>query len=303
MDILNAAYLKAQGLIKTTAEPNSIVYLSVPDPRRDDKYLTIGVPIENMASVIGALQTVAVDGVTITGDGTPGNPLTVNIAGTGLVDSVTDDGLGWITVDNTDPENPIISFAGIAVDGVTITGTGLAGDPLVAVIPTPTIYGLFTQTADSTPVVATDPSGTLIGTGVGTLSVPANTFAIGDSFRAMLGGHLTSTNGQDMTIDVYANGNIIATTGLIPLKNATDKHWSLQIDFTIRTLGGTGSVAGLGEFSYIPNPAGQAFEGGTFSIVSTLDTTILNTLDVRVSFVTPNTDTIYSELFTLTKTY
>lgn len=138
MDILNALYLKAQGLIRTSAEPNSIVYLSTPDPRRDDKFLTIGVPIESLAAVIGALQTVAVDGVTITGDGTPGNPLAVSIAGTGLVDSVTDDGAGWVTVDNTDPENPIISFAGIAVDGVTVTGTGLAGDPLVANLASPT---------------------------------------------------------------------------------------------------------------------------------------------------------------------
>jgi len=148
MDILNPLYLKANNLIRTNAEPGSIVFLATPDPRRDDKFLTIGVPIENLASVIGALETVAVDGVTITGDGTPGNPLTVNIAGTGLVDSVTDDGLGWITVDNTDPENPVISFAGIEVDGITITGTGLAGDPLVAVAPAavvPVVRAGFTQ--------------------------------------------------------------------------------------------------------------------------------------------------------------
>jgi hypothetical protein len=157
MDILNSLYLKSLGLIRTTAEPGSIVFVSTPDSRRDDKFLTIAVPIENLASVIGALETVAVDGVTITGDGTPGNPLTVNIAGTGLVDSVTDDGIGWVTVDNTDPENPIISFAGVAVDGVTITGTGLAGDPLVAAIPAPTaviIKAAFAQADFATDVDA-----------------------------------------------------------------------------------------------------------------------------------------------------
>ena len=50
----------------------------------------------------------------------------------GYVQSVTDDGLGGISVDNTDPQNPILSFVGVA-DGVTITGTGVTADPFVAI--------------------------------------------------------------------------------------------------------------------------------------------------------------------------
>lgn len=74
---------------------------------------------------------IAVDGVTITGDGTPGLPLTA-IPPTGFVESVTADGGGVVTVDNTDPLNPIVEFQGVNVDGNTITGTGTAGDPLKA---------------------------------------------------------------------------------------------------------------------------------------------------------------------------
>lgn len=40
---------------------------------------------------------------------------------------------GW-NVDNTDPQNPIIDPP--SVDGVTITGDGTPGDPLVAAVPT-----------------------------------------------------------------------------------------------------------------------------------------------------------------------
>lgn len=51
---------------------------------------------------------------------------------TGYVQSVTDDGLGVVKVDNTDPINPIVSFIGVNVDGVTITGDGTSGSPLVS---------------------------------------------------------------------------------------------------------------------------------------------------------------------------
>jgi len=74
---------------------------------------------------------VAVDGVTITGDGTAGNPL-VSVSGGGSVNSVTDDGNGVVTVDNTDPVNPVIEFNGVNVDGTTVTGDGTSGNPLVA---------------------------------------------------------------------------------------------------------------------------------------------------------------------------
>jgi hypothetical protein len=74
---------------------------------------------------------ISVDGVTITGTGTPASPLVASIP-VGGVQSVTDDGNGVVTVDNTDPINPVIQFNGVNVDGVTITGDGTIANPLVA---------------------------------------------------------------------------------------------------------------------------------------------------------------------------
>ena len=74
---------------------------------------------------------ISVDGVTITGAGTPASPL-VATPSSGGVTSVTDDGNGVVTVDNTVPTTPVIQFQGVNVDGVTITGDGTAGNPLVA---------------------------------------------------------------------------------------------------------------------------------------------------------------------------
>jgi Uncharacterized conserved protein (DUF2190) len=72
---------------------------------------------------------ISVDGTTITGQGTPSSPLVASIPSTG-VQTVTDDGNGVVSVDNTDVQNPVIQFNGINVDGVTITGDGTSGSPL-----------------------------------------------------------------------------------------------------------------------------------------------------------------------------
>ena len=49
--------------------------------------------------------------------------------------SITDDGNGQVTVDNTDPINPIVEFTGVVTDGTTIGGTGLSGDPIENLLP------------------------------------------------------------------------------------------------------------------------------------------------------------------------
>lgn len=50
----------------------------------------------------------------------------------GGVQSVNDNGGGGVSVNNTDPLNPVIGFTGVSVDGITITGDGTPGNPLVA---------------------------------------------------------------------------------------------------------------------------------------------------------------------------
>lgn len=87
-----------------------------------------------------ALTFVSVDGITITGDGTPGNPLVA--AFLSWVLSVTDDGNGVVEVDNTDTENPVIVFNGVNVSG-DISGNGTAGSPLTVTFGTITGTGLF----------------------------------------------------------------------------------------------------------------------------------------------------------------
>ena len=168
-------------------------------------------------------------------------------------------------------------------------------------------YGLYTQTASSTPVTNTTTETSLLDGGVGTLTVPANGFKVGDSFHAILTGYISSVNNHTLTIRVKSGSVVLATTGSITMAGTTGRHWKLEVYFTVRTLGASGiaSIATGGTFMYTKN-ASTNFEGTNFSTETTtgFDTTISNTLSITAQWGQTNTgDSIYSEIFTLNKTY
>ena len=168
--------------------------------------------------------------------------------------------------------------------------------------------GLFAQTTDSIPVTNTAVETTIIGPGVGTLTVPANNFSIGDSFTCALDGILSSGSSATLHIRIKTlTGVILADTGVIDMAAATDKSWVMNLYFTVRTLGGTtvASISSGGLFSYIRN-GGTQFEGYVLSTVNntTFNTTIDNTLIITAQWDPASTgNSIVSKNFTLTKVY
>ena len=168
-------------------------------------------------------------------------------------------------------------------------------------------YGLFNQTGPSTPVTNTTTETNLLDGGVGTLSVPANGFNIGDAFHAVAIGHISSVNNHTLEIRIKSNGVVLADTGLISMATTTAKHWKLEVYFTINNIGtaGVASISTGGTFMYVKD-ASNSFEGANFSDENstTFDTTIGNTLVITAQWGQANTgDSIYSDIFTLTKTY
>jgi hypothetical protein len=168
-------------------------------------------------------------------------------------------------------------------------------------------YGLYTQTASSTPVTNTTTETSLLDGGVGTLTVPANGFKVGDSFHAILTGYISSVNNHTLTIIIKSGSVVLATTGAVTMAGTTGRHWKLEVYFTVRTLGASGvaSIATGGTFMYTKN-ASTNFEGTNFSTetITGFDTTISNTLSITAKWGQANTgDSIYSEIFTLNKTY
>ena len=171
--------------------------------------------------------------------------------------------------------------------------------------PLPTVYGLFAQTGSSTPVSGTTVETSIIGSGTGTLSVPINGFRVGDSFNAKLNGHISCVGSAEIQIRVKTNSVLLGDTGVIALDTSTNKHWQLDLNFTIRSIGSVGSIVSYGSFGYIKN-SGLNFEGANFVTVNntTFDTTILNTLEITAEWNTNNSgNSIYSDIFVLNKIY
>lgn len=171
----------------------------------------------------------------------------------------------------------------------------------------PTNYGLFSQTGNSVPITATTVEGTLIDGGVGTLSVPADGFKVGDAFRAEFGGLISAQNGNTITIRVKAGSTILCQTPAFTMPSITNQVWLLSINFNIRAIGtaGAAEIVTLGNFHVLKASSGTQ-EGFGFNTVNntTFDTTIPNTLDVTVQWSSNNAaNSIYSDLFILNKIY
>lgn len=167
--------------------------------------------------------------------------------------------------------------------------------------------GLYAQTALGTLITNTTVETSLIGAGVGSLTVPANGFSVGDSFTAKICGPLSCANNETIHIRVKSDGITIADTGIFPMKIATDKYFELLIDFTVTKIGPAG-VAELfvnGQYSYNHNAAG-VLDGVNFALVSntTFDTTVTNVLSITAEWGLAKTaNKIQSQNFVLTKVY
>jgi len=168
-------------------------------------------------------------------------------------------------------------------------------------------YGLFNQTGSSTPVTNTTSELTLLDGGIGTLLVPANGFTKGDAYHAVVIGYVSSVNNNTLRIRIKTDSIVLADTGVITMAGATNKHFKLEIFFSINQIGGSGvaSISTGGTFLYTKD-ASNAFEGTNFSTETTsgFNTTIDNTLVITAQWGAANAgNSIYSNIFTLKKTY
>jgi hypothetical protein len=167
--------------------------------------------------------------------------------------------------------------------------------------------GLFSQTSDSVAVTNTTVESSLISTGVGTLSVPANGFQVGAAYIAYFSGVMSSQNNATMEIHLRSNGFVLANTDSMILSATTGKFWELHVNFVIRAVGGGGvaAIVTSGRFSYNKN-SGNNPESLGFSDVNntTFDTTVNNTLAVTATWGNASpSNSIQTRIFNLYRVY
>jgi hypothetical protein len=202
-------------------------------------------------------------------------------------------------------QRSVLKFAGAGV-----TAADSSGETVVTIpgAPSTVSYGLFAQTANSTLITNTTAESSLINGGVGTLTIPANGFSVGDSFRAVFGGVMNANNNQNITIKVKAGSIVLLDSGIQNLGSSViNDVWSLNIDFTIRAIGAAGvaSIVSLASFHYTKtnNASVQGFGFNTVNN-TTFDTTVSNALNVTAQWGTASSgNNIYSDIFILNKIY
>jgi hypothetical protein len=212
--------------------------------------------------------------------------------GGGGVQSVT-----GLDTDNTDPLNPVVQ---IAVDGVTITGDGTSGNPLVAATPsTPDLDAVLTagndgganeitNIADGTAASSAATVGQLnlrsrildtqmnllfstntsAETVVYAYQIPANTLAVGDMIEVHLYGRRASGSGTH-TMRVYLNSsNVVGGAGATQYGGQTSTNNTM---FAPRIfINGASSQVGFPNTASIlwTQSAGSTFGTGTLSTAS-----------------------------------
>jgi hypothetical protein len=122
-----------------------------------------------------------------------------------------------------------------------------------------------------------------------------------------MGGVMSAQNGNTITIRLKTGSVSLGSSGALTMPAITNQVWYLTTNFTIRAIGAAGvaSVVVLSQFHILKAASGTQ-EGFAWNTVNstTFNTTISNTLDITAQFSTNNANnSIYSDIFTLSKTY
>lgn len=178
-------------------------------------------------------------------------------------------------------------------------GTGPGGLPLN--------YGLFAQTANDVTITDTIAESSIIARGVGTLSVAADGFQVGDSFTGTMMGIFSSLNNARITFRVKSDTVILADSGIQTLPLTNNSVFLLTLNFTIRRVGSAGNaeIVTYGTFYDIKQSNSQQQGFSFYYLENThFDTTISNTLDVTVEWggASPS-NSIHPDIFVLNKTF
>jgi hypothetical protein len=136
-------------------------------------------------------------------------------------------------------------------------------------------------TSTSGTVANTTAETSVLGSVVGSSVLAANALAVGRTLRIQAWGIVSDTGTPTLTVKVKLGSTVILTTGAITLASGiSDKLWRLEAIITCRSVGGSGTVFGQGQFNY----NNGLFTDIVNTATTTVDTTSSQTIDVTATW-------------------
>lgn len=155
---------------------------------------------------------------------------------------------------------------------------------------------IFTATADKT-VTNTTAETSVVGTGIGSLTLPSNFFVPGKTVRIAGGGvYSAAFSPGNLTIKIKYGATILATAVITNLlTSASNDAFQFSATITNRTTGSSGTVITDGNVSYDNAAGGLARSFAAINnagATATINTTTSNLIDVTATFATQSTSNI-----------
>ena len=191
----------------------------------------------------------------------------------------TVDGI-WVINSDTDPRTggglvaPKGSIASASDGSGTFTKIGTLNTDWANV---PNV--IFTQTANKN-ISSSTTETTLFGTGVGTLTLPADFFTAGKDIRIIIRGFLSRLSGN-ITVRFKLGTTTIISTATVSSGIASSDGFEIIVDCTCRTTGVTGTVIAQGKFNNLSS--GTILEMVSIA-TTTIDTTVSQAIDTTLQF-------------------
>ena len=279
---------------------NNIVDIGLANYNLETSLLDLTTRTQNITATSGYTEILggvnqklsAGDSFNISDDGSPFSLLKFNVNNTDILSQIKHvfsngietslNGIGSIGT-------ALKRFAGLWVDNIN----GL----------TP-VGGLYSGLSDGT-LVQAGFLGSLLpvtGTPATGLSIPANSFKIGDSFHLVAAGDIPIGDKDDaITITLNQNGTQLAQLS-VEMEDSTNTFFELEADFQVRSIGVAGQIITNFDFTFNKTLL-KEFKGSRHVQLSTLDTTTASTLTLTAQFSGQLNSTLRTRLFYLRKQF
>jgi hypothetical protein len=151
-----------------------------------------------------------------------------------------------------------------------------------------TALGIFTQTNTITVDDTVDPT-TLLGTLIGSSTLPASFFAVGKTIKIFVSGTYNQTSGsQDCALKLTIGGVAVGTITFSHNGGLTTVYYDAEFTLTCRTVGASGTLQfmGIGRLNHTGSSLQNYFQVSSTS--GSIDTTGTLAIDLQADWVTAN---------------